>query len=182
MSTFEYVFGLISIMSSLALTQLVSGVVRIIREDRSGTLDAASWLWVWAAFATVVGNWGTFWGSRMLEDWTTPFVLGNLGLMIAQYAWCEFIFPREGVEPTFRDRRRVVATVLVMIAIAVTMNVASASFYADWWRDTVLSLVLAAIMLPLMFVRNRWVQLGGAALLAIESTFFLSAATAIVAA
>jgi hypothetical protein len=61
------------------------------------------------------------------------------------------------------------------------MNVASAAFYPGWWRDTLLSLLLAAIMLPLLFMRNRWVQLSGAALLAIESTYFLASAAAIVA-
>ena len=64
MTPFEFVFALISIITSLALTQIIAGVVTTIRHRQAGNFSLTHALWVMIAFALVVGNWGALWGTQ----------------------------------------------------------------------------------------------------------------------
>jgi hypothetical protein len=97
MTPFEFVFALISIITSLALTKIITGVVAIIRhKDRAG-FSLIHALWVWIAFAVVIGNWGTLWGARIDPDWQPARVLAWMASMTSLYAFCALVVP--DVEP-----------------------------------------------------------------------------------
>ena len=92
MTPFEFVFALISVITSLALTHLISGVVAILRhENRRMSLVHA--LWVWIAFAVVVGNWGALWSVQDATDWPAPRVFGWLVSMTTLYAFSALVMP-----------------------------------------------------------------------------------------
>ena len=93
MTPFEFVFALISIISSLALTKIITGVVAIIRHRERGGLSLTHAFWVWIAFAVVVGNWGALWGARADPDWPAIRILAWIGSMTSLYAFCALVVP-----------------------------------------------------------------------------------------
>lgn len=70
MTEFEYISVLLSIIIGLAVTQLLSGIARLVRDGRS---LAPAW-WIMAIVATLLlGSlqvWWTSFGWRRLENWT----------------------------------------------------------------------------------------------------------------
>ena len=93
MTPFEFVFALISIISSLALTKIITGVVAIVRHLERGGFSFTHALWVWIAFAVVVGNWGALWSARADPDWPAIRILAWLGSMTSLYAFCALVVP-----------------------------------------------------------------------------------------
>ena len=93
MTAFEFVFALISIITSLALTQIISGVVAMIRRRRPGSFSLTHALWVWVAFAVVVGNWAALWGTQDQPQWPAIRVLAWLVSMTSLYAFCALVIP-----------------------------------------------------------------------------------------
>lgn len=188
MSAFEYVFGLMSVMSSLALTQLLSGTVRVVRANGVRAITIVDALWVWIAFATTIGNWGAYWAQRDFQNWTALLVLLNLAMMVDQYIFCELAVPEASAapkgqaDPGMRTRRPAMIAFLVLGPIAIAGNILSASFYSGWLRDSLLSVGLMLITAPLLFLRDQRVQLVGATLIALESAYYIWVTTSIVAA
>ena len=93
MTPFEFVFALISIITSLALTRIITGVVAIVRHKERGGFSLTHALWVWVAFAVVIGNWGALWGARIDPDWPPLRVLAWLTSMTSLYAFCALVIP-----------------------------------------------------------------------------------------
>lgn len=93
MTPFEFVFALISIITSLALTQIIAGVVALIRHRQRGTLSLTHALWIWIAFALVVGNWGALWRTQGDPSWPTIRVFAWLISMTSLYAFCALVIP-----------------------------------------------------------------------------------------
>ncbi len=93
MAPFDFVFALISIITSLALTQIITGVVAIIRHKERGGFSLTHALWMWIAFAVLIGNWGALWGVRVDPDWPPLRVLGWLMSMTSLYAFCALVIP-----------------------------------------------------------------------------------------
>jgi hypothetical protein len=92
-SPFEFVFALISIITSLALTQIIAGVVAIIRHRQRGSFSLTHALWVWIAFAVVVGNWGALWSTQGDPAWPAIRVFAWLVSMTSLYAFCALVIP-----------------------------------------------------------------------------------------
>lgn len=93
MTPFEFVFALISIITSLALTQIIAGVVAIIRHRQRGAFSLTHALWIWIAFAVVVGNWGALWGTQDDPAWPAIRVFAWLISMTSLYAFCALVIP-----------------------------------------------------------------------------------------
>ena len=75
MTAFELVFGLITIITSLALTHLLEGFVNLVRNPARVHFSATHALWAWTGFASAVGNWASFWEMRTLKSWPAWAVL-----------------------------------------------------------------------------------------------------------
>ncbi len=93
MAPFEFVFALISIITSLALTRIITGVVAIVRHSDRAGFSLTHALWVWVAFAVVIGNWGALWDARTEPDWPAIRILAWLGSMTSLYAFCALVVP-----------------------------------------------------------------------------------------
>lgn len=68
MSAFELVFGLMTFITSLALTQLLAGFVGLLRNGERVQCSALHALWEWSALTSAIGNWASYWGLRSLGD------------------------------------------------------------------------------------------------------------------
>lgn len=75
MTSFEFVFGLISVITSLALTQMLSRAFTLFRHADRVRLSWRHGLWVATAFMLLIGNWATFWKLRNRQSWSTLDVL-----------------------------------------------------------------------------------------------------------
>ena len=182
MTAFELVFGLITIVASLALTHLLEGFVRLLRNSGRVHFSAAHALWAWTAFASTIGNWASFWAMRSLKAWPSWTVLLIVATMLMQYIFCAMVTPERNAEGAIdlldfheREHRRYIGAAVALFALALLLDLAigGANYYAQWIRDSALSLVLVALGLLAIFVRARWVQLGAVVAIAGVNTYFM---------
>jgi hypothetical protein len=90
---FEFVLALISVITSLALTKIITGVVSIVRHQDRQEFSLTHALWIWVAFAVVVGNWGSLWNERAAPDWYSFRLFIWLVSMASLYAFCALVIP-----------------------------------------------------------------------------------------
>lgn len=84
MTSFELVFALVTIITSLALTHLLAGFVGVLRNAQRAQLSAPHALWAWAALLLTIGNWASFWSLRTLTSWPAWAVLLSVAAMRSQ--------------------------------------------------------------------------------------------------
>ena len=191
MSAFELVFGLVSIITSLALTHLLAGFVGLLRNTERVRFSALYALWAWSAFASTIGNWAAFWGLRALTSWPAWTVLLTVATMICQYVFCAFVTPATTPEGEIdlvafhhREHRRYILAAVALFGVSIAFDFAlgGAHFYAAWWRDTVVSVLGAALGLLAVFVTARWAQIVSAVSVAALVTYFMIVTCDVVAA
>lgn len=166
MTIFEFVLMLTSIITSLALTHIVVGMVNLIRNAARVRFSLVHALWVWVGFALTIGNWASNWELRLLPAWPTWAVLLMIATTIAQYVYCAFVTPDtpEGEIDlaTFHESARrgylSALVLLALLALAFNFTFGGANFYSHWFRDSVVSLVALAATLLGLFVSARWAQ------------------------
>ena len=182
MSAFELVFGLMSIITSLALTHLLSGFVGLLRNVERVRFSTPHALWAWAAFASTIGNWASYWGLRTLTAWPAWAVLLTVATTIFQYVFCALVTPETPAEGEIdlvafhqREHRRYILASVGLFGLSVVFGLAfgGASYYADWWRDTVFSVAGVALGLVALLVRARWTQIVSAAAIAAVATYYM---------
>lgn len=191
MSAFELVFGMMSIITSLALTHILAGFVRLLRNAERVRFSASHALWAWSAFISTIGNWASYWELRSLKSWPAWTVLLTITLTIVQYIFCSFVTPDVPAEGTIdliafhqREYRRYIFAAGALVALALVFNLAlgGAHLYADWLRDSAFSLAGGALVLLGYFVSARWAQIFSAAAMAALLTYFTVITCNIVAA
>ena len=83
-----------------------------------------------------------------------------------------------------REHRRYAFALGALCVMSLIYNSAmgEAHFYAYWWRDNALSIVMLALAGFAFFVRPRWAQTLAAALIALLCTYFMVVVCNVVAA
>jgi hypothetical protein len=182
MTVFEFVYGFMSIVTSLAVTHTLAGFVALARNANRVRFSLVHALWAWSAFATTIGNWAASWESRTLPSWPAWTVLLTLVNSIGQYVACAFVTPelREGVSIDLVEFHRSKGVfylaaffVLGLLAIAFNVTFGLEHYYSQWVRDTLLTLPLLALLVVAIFIRVGWVQMACAAIQGVLSTYFL---------
>ncbi len=139
---------------------------------------------MWVAFATTVGNWGSFWGLQGIPAWPAWLVLLTIAVALSQYVFCALVSPpiSEGevdlVAWDERSRTLYIAPLLVLIGLSVIQNIGFREYYADWHRDLILSLVFGAFAL-LAFTSNRLGRSVAATAMTLLTTYFMIASCTI---
>lgn len=179
MTPFEFFFALISIITSLALTQLITGGVAIIRHRERGGLSVAHAVWMWIAFAVVIGNWGALWGVRVDPDWPPLRVLGWLISMTSLYAFCALVIPEveRGTQLNLKDfhegeGRRYIIAHNVFSALAICLVLLISGLSPDRMHLLLPPIGALALGTIALFTRGR-LQLIVSVLLAILATSFM---------
>ena len=178
MTPFELVFGLLTIIASLALTHLLSGFVEVLRNTERVRFSPQHALWAWVALTSTISNWASFWPMHSATSFPAWVVLIMVFAMIVQYVFCAFVTPERGTDGMVdlvdfhrRERHRYIlaAVVLWILSIAVNSALGAADLYSEWWRDNVFSLVdLALTVLAL----SRRAETFAVVVLAVLSTYY----------
>lgn len=181
MTSFELVFALVTIITSLALTHLLAGFVGVLRNAQRVHFSALHALWAWAALFLTIGNWASFWSLRFLTSWPAWAVLLSVAAMIVQYLFCAFVTPETTAERKIdlvdfhhRERRRYALAAVVLFGLSLILNATfgEAGFYSEWWRDSVFSIAGLVVALLAYFISAAWVQVMSAATIALLATYY----------
>jgi hypothetical protein len=190
MSAFEFVFTLLSVVASLAITHLVSGIVNMIRATSRPSWFLGVWLWI--AFATTIGNWGATWGAMGTQTTFPPWeVLLVLATVIGQYVFCALVIPSSELaveappgEARQKERTRFVGAYMGLIGLALVANVglglSRQDLFQSFWGGG-LCLVQIALAAMALWGPWRWARMIASFCIAALSTFWMLLAIHIVA-
>lgn len=166
MTSFEFVFGLISVITSLALTQMLSGIVSLYR--RSGRLQL-SWrhaLWTTTAFLLLIGNWSALWGLHDVQAWSPLDVMMPVLYTSVLYAFCDLMMPDRPADGSVLDLREFHVTEgkrykllqLVFAALILTEFTRKASSLSEWFGMADFAIVAAIIGIVAYRARSVWLD------------------------
>jgi hypothetical protein len=166
-SEFEYISVLLSIVIGLGITQLLSGVARLVRDGRA---LAPAW-WVVVLVATLLlANLQVWWVCfqwRHVQDWTFSSYVAFMFLPVLLYLLAYLILPADlhldGSELTreFIEKRKPFYTMVALIPLA--------SFLQQWMLtqvvpaldlDTGMRLLWLVLAVPGFLSRRIGVQAG----------------------
>lgn len=180
MSEFEFVFGLISIITSLALTHIVVGLVSLARRSRKVRFSLRHALWVWTAFALVVANWASYWIQRD-QNWTAQSLLISLTLMISLYAFSALVIPETNPEdanidlPAFHETegKRYITAHLVFATLVIFSFATRTTSLSEWLSYSSFAWIGLALTTAALLARPIWLQQGIALTIAALATYFM---------
>lgn len=186
MKPFDFVFGLISVVTSLALTHLVTGIVALIRNGANVRFSWRHAAWTWVAFALVVGNWASFWQSHNVEAWPFHRIMISLAFMISFYAFCALVIPEvvRG-EPLdlgeFHERegkRYIIAHLVFAILAIIALALPTSSFTAGLLAAR-FALLASLLSVAALLTKRVWLQGVVAGCLAVLSTYVMISLTSV---
>jgi hypothetical protein len=93
MGPFEFIITLLSFVYSLALTQILFGVARMVRHRRSVTLSASHLIWMVNTLGVLILNWLSLWDFRKAKVLDLASILIALGFAILLYLIATFVTP-----------------------------------------------------------------------------------------
>ncbi|THD36403.1 MAG: hypothetical protein E7773_07795 [Sphingomonas sp.] len=188
MKPFDFVFGLISVITSLALTHLVAGIVALIRNGANVTFSWRHAAWTWVAFALVVGNWASFWQLHTIETWPFHRIMIGLAFMISFYAFCALVIPEVvrgqplnlGEFHEHEGRRYIIAHIIFAGLAMIQLALPTTSFMG-WLLAARFALLASLLSFVALFTRRVWLQAVAAISLAVLSTYVMVSLTSVVA-
>ncbi|HVY88194.1 MAG TPA: hypothetical protein VG942_04955 [Hyphomonadaceae bacterium] len=186
MSVFEFVLGLLSIVGSLAITHLVTGVAQLIRHRKRVKFSLLQLLWMLSAFSITVGNWAENWEYRSLAAWPAWSILLNILSGVGNYLICYLVTPEiEGDGPIdlvdfqARERNSYLGAFIGLGLLSLALNpiFGAAADFQGWFRDSLLVFVALFFAILALLVKAKWAQWIGAAGFAAVSIYFMVLAT-----
>lgn len=181
MTSFEFVFSMISVITSLALTRLLSGCTGLYRHAERIRFSWRHGCWTVMAFMLLLGNWAAFWSLRGTQSWGWLDVLMPLLFLGVLYAFCDLVMPEEPKDGQMLDLReyhvrhghryktlQLLFAVLAMLTIAVRSTSVS-----DWFSGSGFALVAAICSLVALRTKRVWLDTAAAAVLVAMAPVFL---------
>lgn len=166
MTIFEFVFGMISVITSLALTRLLSGCVGLYRHAGQIRFSWRHACWIAVALMVLVGNWASFWQRRDWHVWGPLDVLIPLVFIGVLYAFCDLVMPDEPKEGQLLDLRhyhaqqggRYKAMHLVFATLALLVIARQTSSFGQWLDGATFALVAAVSTAVALRARRVWLD------------------------
>ncbi len=183
MTSFEFVFALISVVTSLALTRILSGIVSLYRRADRVRLSWRHAFWTATALMVLIGNWSAFWGLRSVQAWSVPDVLIPLLYTSVLYAFCDLVMPDGQAESAVVDLREFHARegrrykmLQLIFAIVVIGELARSSASVDeWLGKSIFAMAAAVIGAIALRARSIWLDTStAAALTALAASFMVA--------
>jgi len=181
MTIFEFVFGMISVITSLALTRLLSGCVGLYRHAAQIRFSWRHACWIAVALMVLIGNWASFWQRRDWQVWGPLDVLIPLVFIGVLYAFCDLVMPDEpkaGQVLDLRDYhaqqgRRYKAMHLVFATLALLVIARSSSDFEHWLDGAMFALVAAVSTAVALRARRVWLDTLAAIVLVMLAPLFM---------
>lgn len=182
MTIFEFVFGMISVITSLALTRLLSGCVGLYRHAGHIRYSWRHACWIAVAFMVLVGNWASFWQRRDWHAWGPLDVLIPLVFIGVLYAFCDLVMPDEPKEDQMLDLRdyhaqqgtRYKAMHLLFAMLALLVIARSSSDFEQWLDGATFALIAAVTTaISLGAGRRVWLDTLAAIVLVMLAPLFM---------
>ncbi|MBS0432083.1 MAG: hypothetical protein JSS21_06715, partial [Proteobacteria bacterium] len=151
MTSFEFVFGLISVITSLALTRMLSGCIALYRRADRVRFSWRHALWTATALMVLLGNWAVFWRLRNVQAWSALDVLVPIVFTGVLYAFCDLTLPDETArdeivdlrEYHLREGRRYKLLQLVFAVLAMLLLARTATGIDQWLHAARFALLAA---------------------------------------
>lgn len=177
MTLFDSIFALISIVTSLALAQLITGVVDLARRIDRQKISATHAIWVWLAFVLVIGNWAALFGAQANPDWPPGRILLWLLAMISLYAFTALVLPqRATASPDLKQFERrhsrsyiIAHNIFASCGLLLIFGVRGVS--AETLVLALFPFLGLALGIAAMWAARPWLRATIAALLAANGTF-----------
>lgn len=166
MTSFEFVFGMISVITSLALTRLLSGCVGLYRHAGPIRFSWRHACWTAVALMVLVGNWASFWRQRDIQRWDALDVLMPLVFIGVLYAFCDLVMPDEPKDGQALDLRayheqcgrRYKAMHLVFATLALLLIARQSSSFWQWLNGATFALIAAVSTAVALRARRVWLD------------------------
>jgi hypothetical protein len=181
MTSFEFVFGMISVITSLALTRLLGGCVGLYRHAERIRFCWRHALWTIVAFMLLVANWAQFWSLRDIQAWRPLDVMTPLVFVGVLYAFCDLVMPeepKEGQVLDLRDHhahqgRRYKTMQLAFSVLALLVIARDSSDFGKWFAASGFALVAAACTVVALWTRRAWLDTAVAIVLVLMAPVFM---------
>jgi len=181
MTSFEFVFGMISVITSLALTRLLSGCVGLYRHAEQIRFSWRHACWTAMAFMLLVANWAQFWQFRAIQGWSALDVISPLVFVGVLYAFCDLVMPdepKEGQVLDLRDYharqgRRYKTMHLVFAVLALLVIAHQKSGFSEWLAASGFALVAATCTVVALWTRRVWLDTLAAIVLVSMAAIFM---------
>lgn len=181
MSSFEFVFGMISVITSLALARLLGGCVGLYRHAEHVRFSFRHACWTAMAFMLLIGNWAQFWRFHAIEAWGALDVLAPLVFVGVLYAFCDLVVPDEPKDGQvldlrdyhLRQGRRYKAMQLVFSVLALLVIARDSSSVGSWFAASGFALVAAICTVVALRTRRAWLDTVSAIVLLAMAPMFL---------
>ena len=181
MTSFEFVFGMISVITSLALTRLLSGCVGLYRHSEYVRFSFRHVCWTATAFGALVGNWAAFWRLREMQSWSALDVLSPLLFVSVLYAFCDLVMPQEPKEGQILDLRRYhelqgrryKTMQLVFSLLALGVIAERGVGFSDWLTASRFALIAATCSVVALWTRRVWLDTLTAIILVLMAPTFM---------
>lgn len=182
MSGFEFIFGLFSVILSLAITEVLACAARLIRHAERVRFSLAQALWMAVFLLIAVGNWLSLWQLRHVSDWQIAQLLSAIAVPATQFVACALVCPDTPDAGPIdmaafhdRERRRYLAAFIGLIVICAISNTFFAKMEGveQWARDNLLIVPLLLGALLALATRNPWAQRLGLAVVIVATVVFL---------
>jgi len=170
MSEFEYVAVLLSIVFGLAITQLLSGAVRLFYEDR---IDDVRLVWALVVALALITNWWSFFQWRDVEPWRFELYAFLMVWATSHYALAASLFPRDLAGRVEPEREGKVFLVVFLVLFGVDIFEASLrnALMSPWYFLPCMTSWALAVLAALV-VRRRWVERLAAWFMLLSILFF----------
>lgn len=181
MSSFEFVFGMISVITSLALTRLLSGCAGLYRHSDHIRFCWRHACWTAMALMLLLGNWAAFWQMRDVRTWSGLEALIPLVFVSVLYAFCDLVMPDEPKDGQLLDLReyhvqqgrRYKTLQLLFSVLAVLVIARRSTGIHDWFAGSGFALVAAGCSLVALRTKRVWLDTAAAVLLLAMAPVFL---------
>lgn len=119
MAVFEFVMVVVSIIIGIAISELMMGVVEILRAKAFNRLYWIHTAWVLQVFVLTVVHWATRWGLRSYEGWDYATLSITLLPTVVLLLAAGLLFPKEPVQlrDYYFDQRSTLFSILVILMV-----------------------------------------------------------------
>ena len=160
MTTFEFVSVLLSLVVSLALAHLLTGMARmLVAKEMKFSFVLLGWMGI--ALFNCIDLWFSLWAARDTPEWSLGYILLWLAAAIAIYLFSWVVVPDgklDGVDLRayhYENRRKFLPLAALYLVVGFIINMTVSQFQA------LVSIQAAVFYIPIIVAwiwSNRWIQ------------------------